>query len=112
MNIIEERLRELFRANSDCYADTGRFENDGSYTEGDVVLAITEDRFIELISKIKNLPKDLFTKEQVEELLKKQREICADAYRIIEENDCLGCIATHNRITNAPSPSLEGEKNG
>lgn len=104
---IEERLRELFKANSDCYADTGRFENDGSYTEGDVVLAITEDRFIELISKIKNLPKDLFTKEQVNELLKKQREICADIACVIlpSHPHFHGSKNVNNTsIANAPSP--------
>lgn len=45
----EQKLRDLFRNMSDCYADTGRFENDGSYSEGEVIQAMTEDRFIEII---------------------------------------------------------------
>lgn len=39
-------IEQLFRTNSNCYADTGRFENDGSYTEGDVIQAMTEDVFM------------------------------------------------------------------
>lgn len=48
----EAELRQLFRNNSDCYAATGQFENDGSFTEGEVIQAITEDRFIEIIKLI------------------------------------------------------------
>jgi hypothetical protein len=49
MNELE--LRQLFKNLSDCYANTGRFENDGSYTEGEVVQAMTEDRFIEALNQ-------------------------------------------------------------
>lgn len=56
MNEIE--LRQMFKNNSDCYADTGRFENDGSYTDGDVIQAMTEDRFIEVL---RNLQRTLKT---------------------------------------------------
>ena len=48
----EKDLRQLFQNMSNCYADTGRFENDGSYTEGEVIQAITEDRFIEILKEI------------------------------------------------------------
>jgi hypothetical protein len=54
MNELE--LRQLFKNLSDCYADTGRFENDGSYTEGEVIQAMTEDRFIEALKEAKILP--------------------------------------------------------
>ncbi len=49
--MTELQLRQLFKNLSDCYADTGRFENDGSYTEGEVIQAMTEDRFIEAMKK-------------------------------------------------------------
>lgn len=52
----EQELRDLFKNQSDCYADTGRFENDGSYTDGEVIQAITEDKFIEILSLINSLP--------------------------------------------------------
>lgn len=52
----EDNLRQLFKELSDCYADTGRFENDGSYTEGEVIQAMTEDRFIYAIKTINLLP--------------------------------------------------------
>lgn len=42
--MTELELRQMFKNLSDCYADTGRFENDGSYTEGEVIQAMTEDR--------------------------------------------------------------------
>ena len=48
----ENELRQKFRDESDCYADTGRFENDGSYTEGGVVQAMTEDKFVEVVMEI------------------------------------------------------------
>jgi len=54
MNELE--LRQLFKNLSNCYADTGRFENDGSYTEGEVIQAMTEDRFIEAMKEAKILP--------------------------------------------------------
>jgi hypothetical protein len=54
MNELE--LRQMFRNLSDCYADTGRFENDGSYSEGEVIQAMTEDRFIEALREAKILP--------------------------------------------------------
>ena len=53
MNELE--LRQMFKNLSDCYADTGRFENDGSYTEGEVIQAMTEDRFIEALQQAKLL---------------------------------------------------------
>ena len=54
----ESKLRQTFQNLSDCYADTGKFENDGSYTEGDVIQAMTEDRFIEVLNKIINYSED------------------------------------------------------
>lgn len=54
--MTELKLRQMFKNLSDCYADTGRFENDGSYTEGEVIQAMTEDRFIEALKEAKLLP--------------------------------------------------------
>ena len=54
--MTELELRQMFKNLSDCYADTGRFENDGSYTEGEVIQAMTEDRFIEILKEAKLLP--------------------------------------------------------
>lgn len=51
-HLKENQLRQLFRRSSDCYADTGKFETNGSYTEGKIVLAITEDKFIEIIKQL------------------------------------------------------------
>ena len=53
--MTELELRQMFKNLSDCYADTGRFENDGSYTEGEVIQAMTEDRFIEALEEAKLL---------------------------------------------------------
>lgn len=59
----EFELRQLFKNLSDCYADTGRFENDGSYTEGEVIQAMTEGRFIEALKEAKILPMPADRKE-------------------------------------------------
>lgn len=54
----KEELRQLFKNNSDCYADTGRFENDGNYSEGEVIQAMTEERFLKVVaSKIEEREK-------------------------------------------------------
>lgn len=58
----ELELRQIFKSRSDCYADTGRFENDGSYTEGEVIQAMTEDTFIETLKEAKLLPTLTVTK--------------------------------------------------
>lgn len=47
----EVALRQLFKNRSNCYADTGRFENDGSYSEGEVIQAMDEDCFINTIKE-------------------------------------------------------------
>lgn len=54
--MTELHLRQIFKNLSDCYADTGKFENDGSYTEGEVIQAMTEDRFIEALKEAEFLP--------------------------------------------------------
>ena len=51
----EEALRQMFKNLADCYADTGSFANDGSYTEGEVIQAMTEDRFIDVLINLKVL---------------------------------------------------------
>jgi hypothetical protein len=48
----ELEFRQLFKTETDCYADTGSYMNDGSYVEGDVIQAMTEDVFIKVLSKI------------------------------------------------------------
>jgi len=48
---LRTKLRTLFRNNSDCYADTWKFDNDGNKIEGAVIQAMTEDKFVELLSK-------------------------------------------------------------
>lgn len=47
--MTELELRQMFKNLSDCYADTGR-------TEGLVIQAMTEDRFIEALKEAKLLP--------------------------------------------------------
>jgi len=42
---------ELFDCKTDCYACTGRFENDDSYTEGEVIQAITKHKFLEALAE-------------------------------------------------------------
>ena len=44
---------QLFDNNSDCYADTGKFLNDGGYTEGEVIPAMTKDAFLKLLPQLK-----------------------------------------------------------
>jgi hypothetical protein len=53
MNELE--LRQMFKNLSDCYADTRSFGDDGSYIEGEVIQAMTEDRFIEVLNEVKEL---------------------------------------------------------
>lgn len=45
----EQKLRWLFNGQSDCYTDTGRFDDDGRKI---FIQAMTEDRFIEVLNKI------------------------------------------------------------
>jgi hypothetical protein len=67
----ELQLRQLFKNLSDCYADTWHSER-GLMEEGEVIQAMTEDRFIEALKEIKILPipvavKSLPTDECVEQ---------------------------------------------
>lgn len=53
-----EELRQLFKNNSDCYADTWKV-TDAGMIEGEPIQAMTEDRFIETLKKLsdgKGLP--------------------------------------------------------
>lgn len=52
----EDKLRQMFKNQSDCYADTGQIDSDGKYIEGVVIQAMTEDRFIETLKKTNILP--------------------------------------------------------
>jgi hypothetical protein len=47
----EAALRQLFKNRSNCYADTGIFENDGSYSEGEIIQSMDEDCFINTIKE-------------------------------------------------------------
>jgi len=77
----ELQLRQLFKNLSDCYADTGRFDNDGSYTEGEVIQAMTEDRFIEALKEAKILPIPAVIKS-----------VCDDYFPSFDKpNTCLHC---------------------
>lgn len=51
----EEELKQLFENRSDCYADTSRLENDGSYSEGEVIQAMTLERYLEVFKELKEL---------------------------------------------------------
>lgn len=51
----EQELRDLFKNQSDCYADTWKEEFD-HMVEGEVIQAMTEDRFIEVQSLIDCFP--------------------------------------------------------
>ena len=82
-------LRQMFKNLSDCYADTGRFENDGSYSEGEVIQAITEDRFIEILKQAK-----LFA---IPRVIKSEAAVCHNTKKhLCEGNDntkyCAGCL--------------------
>ena len=47
--VTKKELADIFNGNSDCYANTGRFENDGSYHEGEVIPAMTEEIFVNIV---------------------------------------------------------------
>lgn len=51
----ELKLRQIFKNLSDCYADTWHSER-GFMEQGEVVDAMTEDRFIEALKEAKLLP--------------------------------------------------------
>lgn len=48
----KEYLKQLFKNNSNCYADTHDFDNNNNFIEGEVIMAITEDVFIDLVMKL------------------------------------------------------------
>jgi len=68
----EYDVEQLFDNNSDCYADTGRFENDGSYTEGEVISAMTKSKFLECYkaaqSKQKESSERVYTEAEMKNL--------------------------------------------
>jgi hypothetical protein len=45
----ELELRQIFKNQSDCYADTRKWDTDGIETEGPVIQAMTEDMFIKVL---------------------------------------------------------------
>jgi len=51
----ESELRTVFKALANCYADTWHSER-GFMEEGEVIQAMTEDRFIEVLINLKVLP--------------------------------------------------------
>lgn len=51
LSMDESKIRQLFKNNSDCYADTASFDNNNNYVEGDVIMAMTEDKFVEIIKQ-------------------------------------------------------------
>ncbi len=84
--MTELRLRQMFKNLSDCYADTRIFENDGSYTEGEVIQAMTEDRFIEVLKEAK-----LLRIPAVIDSASKDIKYCKDGKRIC---DCMGLVCS------------------
>jgi hypothetical protein len=82
----EPELRQLFKNRSDCYADTW-YENDGNFVEGDVIQAITEDEFIELLKEAKLLAISDISILHCE--LNADHEICAIWEKL--GGDCKGC---------------------
>lgn len=48
---IEEQ-KQLFKNMSDCYADTWYLNEDGVYVEGQVIQAMTEERFVKAVSQV------------------------------------------------------------
>lgn len=55
----ELELRQLFKNNSDCYADTWDSSNtndSGCPNEGEVIQAMTEDSFIKLLKELNLIP--------------------------------------------------------
>ena len=51
----EEQLRQLFKDRSDCYADTWEIMDCETHIEGEVIQAMTEDRFVEIMNEIKSI---------------------------------------------------------
>jgi hypothetical protein len=82
----ETALRQLFKNKSNCYADTGRFENDGSYSEGKVIQAMTEDCFINTIKEWQL--ERMYSEEEVEQLI----------HRAVHDSHCRS-----NRVKHANS---------
>jgi len=60
-----EELRQLFKNNSDCHADTWHSER-GFMEEGEVIQSMTEDKFIEVIEEILNEEVDKQRRFQIE----------------------------------------------
>jgi len=46
----ENELRQIFENQSDCYADTGMYVS-GIWVDGEVILAMSCDRFIEVLNQ-------------------------------------------------------------
>lgn len=49
--MTEQQFRHFFQKNSDCYADTWHSER-GFMEEGEVIQAMTENKFIELLYEL------------------------------------------------------------
>lgn len=70
MNKHKTKLfKKVFQNNSDCYADTWIESEDGTWKEGKVIQAITEETFIPLMGEMWSKAKDkYFTKRKDETL--------------------------------------------
>lgn len=75
----EIKLRQLFKNLSDCYADTHVFSEEG-FIEGEVIQAMTEDRFIETLREAKLLaaPAVSGRSEQLEAFLSEYLDAVAE----------------------------------
>jgi hypothetical protein len=50
--MTEQQLRQLFKDSSKSYTNIKKIEDDGSWSGGEIVQAITEDKFIEILSNL------------------------------------------------------------
>jgi hypothetical protein len=51
-DIYRSKLSQIFKNKSDCYADTREKDEDGGYHEGEVIMTMTKEVFIDVVTKI------------------------------------------------------------
>jgi hypothetical protein len=78
----ETELRQIFKNNSNCYADTWKTDG-GRMQEGEIILAIDEDKFIEIFNQqTKELQEqiaklDLYNENYIEEISSLSKKLAA-----------------------------------
>lgn len=83
--MTELELRQMFKNLSDCYADTWHSER-GFMEEGEVIQAMTEDRFIEALKEAKLLPIPAVSKSLL------TCTNCGDYYGVNINHQCFKCL--------------------